>query len=90
MTSPTEAEARGAQTATIAWREHTFEVLAEVNDWPIEATLAYEEGKPATALRQLLGPDQWATFMKTKPTNGDMGEIFDAIAKELGFEGAGE
>lgn len=74
----------------IKWNEHSFSIPGEVNDWPVEVTVAYEDGKAATALKLLLGDGQWAEFMKTKPTNRDLGELFNAIAVELGFESAGE
>lgn len=88
--SPVQVEAEGGGTLGVTWRGHTFTVPAEAEDWSVTTTLAFEEGKAATGVRGILGTDQWADLMKTKPTNRDLSDLFDTIAKTMGLENAGE
>lgn len=87
--SAAQIEAEGIPTVDIVWRDHTFTVGSDPDDWEVETTLAFEEGKVITGVRALLGKEQWAEFLKTKPRNRDTGELFDVLAKELGLGDAG-
>ena len=69
----------------VTWRGHLFVIAADPDNWSVETTLAFEEGKAATGVRSILGPKQWAEFMKSKPVNRDMGDLFNEIAKALGL-----
>ncbi len=92
MTDAIEREARNIDTAEVVWRGHTFTVPSSPDDWDVELTLAFEEGKVASAISMLLGAEQWNAFMSTKPKpkNRDLGEMFEAVAQQLGFQSAGE
>lgn len=83
--SAAQIEAEGVKTVDVQWRGHTFTVPAEAEDWPVEVTLAFEEGKAASGVRGMLGTEQWAELMKTNPRNKDLGDLFTAIAKDLGL-----
>jgi len=74
----------------VTWRGHLFVIAADPDNWSVETTLAFEEGKAATGVRSILGPKQWAEFMKSKPVNRDMGDLFNEIAKALGLGTAGD
>lgn len=80
----------GSGLIPISWRGHTFTVPASSDDWDVEVTEAFEGGKAATAIRGLLGEDQWEEFMTERPKNRDLAEMFEQIAEALGFESAGE
>ena len=85
-----QLDAEGVETAEVVWRDHTFTVVADPDDWPVEASLAFEEGKATVGVRAMLGDKQWAELMRMKPRNRDLADLFNEIAKSLGLEGAGE
>jgi hypothetical protein len=85
-----QAEAEGVTTIGVTWRDLTFTILTDADEWPVEATLALEEGHPTIAIRELLGKTQFAQFMATKPRNRDAGDLFSVIALTLGLGSAGE
>lgn len=85
-----QIEAEGIETVDIEWRDLTFTVPATPDDWPVVITLAFEEGKAATGVKGMLGREQWAELMKTKPRNRDLGELFDEIAAAVGLGDAGK
>ena len=85
-----QIEAEGLAMTDIEWRGHTFTVLTDPDDWSVDATLAFEEGKPASGVRTVLGKEQWAELMKSKPINRDLGDLFDTLAEALGLERVGE
>lgn len=85
-----QLEAEGEPKTVVGWRGHEFTVPSDPDDWTVETTLAFEEGKPASAVRGVLGPTQWAVVMKERPRNRDLGELFNAIAAALGLDSAGE
>lgn len=89
-TSPVEAEAVGELTVDVEFRGTTYTIDAATDDWDVETTLAFEEGKGVSALRGLLGADQFAAFLATKPKNRDANALGDLIAQKLGFKNAGE
>ena len=88
--SAAQIEAEGVETGEVVWRGHTFTAVKDADDWPVEVTLAFEEGKAASGVRLLLGKTQWAELMKDKPRNKDLGELFDHIAETFGLETSGE
>lgn len=89
LKSAAQIEAEGIKTLDIEWREFTFTIAATAEDWEVETTLAFEEGKAATGVRLILGADQWAQLMKSKPKNRDLSELFDAIAQANGLRDSG-
>ncbi len=84
-----QLEAEGATHTELNWRDFTFTIAASADDWPVHATLAFEQGKAATGVQAILGDEQWAALMDTKPTNRDLTDLFDAIAQRLGLQSAG-
>jgi len=87
--SAAQIEAEGDPTITIDWRDLQFTIPAELEDWPVEVTLAFEDGKATNAVRMLLGPQQWATLAATHPRNRDVNDLFQVIASQLGLVTAG-
>lgn len=73
------AEAKG-EPFTFSFGGQEYEI-ASPRQWPIEATEAMSTGALTTALRLLLGEEQYATFMVNKPTIGDVEDLMTAVAK---------
>ena len=84
-----QIEAEGAPTAEITWRKHTFTIGSDPDDYSVETVLAFENGHNVTALQELLGPKQWAEFMRGKPVRRDVVDLFDTMNKALGFGDSG-
>jgi hypothetical protein len=80
-----QLEAEGIAMTDVHWREHVFTVPADVEDFSVEAILLAEGGQAFKSLALILGPKQWAEFMKTKPTRRDGRDLNDAISKALGM-----
>lgn len=87
--SATQIEAEGDPTITVAWRQFEFAIPAQLEDWPVEVTLAFEDGKATNAVRLLLGPQQWSRLVASKPRNRDINSLFEVIAERLGLVTAG-
>ena len=83
--SAVQLEAEKSETAEVTWREHTFTVVSDPDDYPVEAVMAFESGRNFTGLEIILGAKQWAEFMKTKPRKRDGVELFEAIGEALGL-----
>lgn len=66
MADPTPAKAEAFSTDTELDFDGEHYVVAPATDWSLDALEAFEDGKMITFLRELLGPEQWATF-KAKP-----------------------
>lgn len=80
-----QLEAEKSETTDVTWREHTFTVVSDVDDYPVEAVMAFETGRNFTGLEIILGPAQWAEFMKTKPRKRDGLSLFEVIGEALGL-----
>jgi hypothetical protein len=87
--SAAQIEVEGDPTIVVAWRDFEFTVPAELEDWPIEVTLAFEDGKATNAVRLLLGAEQWGRLVATRPRNKDINSLFEMIAERLGLVTAG-
>ncbi|WP_410877357.1 hypothetical protein [Nocardia sp. A7] len=87
--SAVEREARGVETAAVDYDGETYEIPADVLDWSLDATIAFEEGRAVTAMRTLLGPKQFRTLMSKGYTNREFQALFDLLAKAGGFETSG-
>ena len=84
-----QIEAEGIPTTDVEWRGLTFTVPTDPDDWSVEAVQAFERGRNFVGLETVLGPKQWAEFMKTKPRKRDGMDVFDAIAASLGLDNSG-
>lgn len=85
-----EAEATDEEAVTVEWRDLKFDVPLERDEWPLEATMAIEDGRWTVALRALVPPAQFRAFINTSPKTKDGGELFQVIVSALGFKDAGE
>lgn len=84
-----KSEAAG-EKATIKWRDHSFEVDREFDDWTLALVEALEEGRSVAIIREALGPTQWAIVKAESPKVRDITGLADDIASALGFGSAGE
>ena len=87
--SAVEREGRGIETAAVDYDGDTYVIPADVLDWGLDATVAFEEGRAVSAIRVLLGPKQFRTLMSKGYTNRQFQELFDLLAKAGGFETSG-
>lgn len=77
-------------TVAVPYGGQTYTIPAERDRWPLDVLEALEEGKMTIALRGLLGSKQWARFKATGPRTGDMGALWEAVGKAVGFDTVGE
>ncbi|MGW5920838.1 hypothetical protein ACWFPY_17785 [Nocardia fluminea] len=87
--SAVEREARGIETVAVPYDGEEYVIPAEVLDWSLDATIAFEEGRAVTAMRILMTPKQFRTLMSKGYTNRQFAELFDLLAKAGGFENSG-
>lgn len=85
-----ENEAKDIETVSVPWRDLTFTIPADRDEWPFEAGMALEEGKYMVAVRELLPPDQFADFLRRRPSQRDGTDVITAMAEALGMRSAGE
>lgn len=78
------------EVATIQWREHTFTVAREYDDWSFALVEALEDGASAAIIREALGPAQWRAVKAERPKVRDIRGLADDIANALGFGDTGE
>lgn len=87
--SPAEIEASGVETVTVGHNGVKYLVPAARRDAPMEVLEQFEDGNTVSALRVLLGPDQWAAFKATKPTIGDVHDLLNAWYAAIGLGSSG-
>lgn len=51
---------------------------------PLKAVIAFKRGDEFAGTEELLGPEQWAAFMKTNPTVDDFAAIGEQLNDILG------
>jgi hypothetical protein len=83
--SAAQIEAEGIAMLDVEWRGLTFTLPSDPDDWSVQAISAAEKGQSFTSLELILGPKQWADFMKTKPTRRDGLDLNAAFTKALGM-----
>ena len=84
-----KSEARG-DLATVEFRDETFTVSREYDEWTVDFLESLEEGKAVGIVRGALGPDQWRTVRAMNLKVRDLNELADLIAQAMGFGSAGE
>lgn len=68
---------------TVTWRGTVY-ALPTADEFPLDALEAEENGKTLTALRLILGDDQYAIWRADARTAGDAEEFSTHIMRELG------
>ena len=74
-----KGEASAVETRTVKFGGLEYEVPADAQDWPVAAILAYEEEKPVTFLKHLLGGKQFGSFLATWPRLRDYAAFMEAV-----------
>ncbi|WP_037354959.1 hypothetical protein [Amycolatopsis orientalis] len=67
----------------VTWRSKQF-IIPNPDNFPLEALEAEEEGKHLTALKLILGADQYATWRVLAATAADAEDFSAVVMKELG------
>ena len=71
------------QHSTFEYDGETYSV-PPADDWSLEALEAVDEGKMTTAVRELLGEEQYAKFKSGgRRTVGDLGKLFEAAGEAV-------
>jgi len=79
-----EAEANGT-IREFEYKGQKYTVESDSQNWSVETMLAYEDGKAVSVVRAILGPEQWAQFMATKPNNKDFNNFTEDLFEQLGL-----
>ncbi|QOC89882.1 hypothetical protein [Micromonospora craniellae] len=91
---PNRAQRRAGQPeqidVTVTWGGRPWRVHVDKSNLSVDLLEWFEEGKTTLALRELLGAQQWARFKAMQPGHHGLNEMFELLAKELGFTNAGE
>lgn len=83
--NPVKAEALGESfSVDFDGVAYTIEPATE---WDLDVLEAIEDGKMTTALRTLLGREQWATFKAKRRTAADLGTFYSAVEQAIGAPG---
>lgn len=84
-----QLEAEGVETLDVEWRDMSFTIGADPDDWTLEIIEAFENNRGIGALRGVLGADQWAEVAKTKPRKRDLDDLSKVIVAALGLGDGG-
>ena len=78
---PAETKTDEPQFAEFEYKGHAYKVPSDPKDVPLEVVYAESEYE---IVEEIVGPDQWLEFRKTRPTIREFG-----VFSELVFETAG-
>ncbi|WP_018564993.1 hypothetical protein [Streptomyces sp. PsTaAH-124] len=78
-----EAKQAEAENAPVSFefKEITFSLPTDPHQLPLELLMTDDE---VVATRLVLGDDQWAKFMNTKPSIADFSDLVDAMSEARG------
>jgi len=82
-------EATGILMVTIHHDGLELSIPADPEDWPIQATLAFEDQKILNAIRALLSPREFNKVLAKNYRNKEFGKLYERLAKAGGFDNAG-
>lgn len=82
-------EATGILMVTIHHDGLELSIPADPEDWPIQATLAFEDGKILNAIRALLSPREFNKVLAKNYRNKEFGKLYERLAKAGGFDNSG-
>jgi hypothetical protein len=81
-----KAEDEGPKLNTFEYKGHAYSVPADPLDLPLEVGLAESEFE---IVQEIVGPEQWVEFRKTRPTIRQFGEFSDLVIKAAGYADSG-
>lgn len=67
----------------VEFNGETYEV-APAEEWDLDVLEAIDEGRMTTALKSLIGDEQYATFRVTNRKVKDLGAFFETAGKVVG------
>lgn len=85
-TNPVAAEATGAETLEFEYDGETYGVRP-TSSWSLDALEAFEDGRIASLLREVLAPGDYARFRKGHNTVAELTELVEAMQDVLGVAG---
>ncbi|MEU5166792.1 hypothetical protein [Streptomyces mutomycini] len=84
--SPEIEEKTEPKTNTFTYKDASFTVPADPLDLPFEVAVAETEPE---VIEAIVGPDQWTSFRKTRPTMRQFGEFSELVLNACGYGDAG-
>lgn len=85
-----QVEAEAVETVSLTYRDIPLSFPADPDEWDAEVTYHIEKGNILLGVEALLGVDQFALVMKTRPKNKDMVGLFEALMDAIGMRSTGE
>lgn len=82
-------EATGILMVVIEFDEMELSIPADPEDWPIKATMSFEDGKIINAIKALLSPGDFAKVLGKNYRNKEFGKLYEKLAQAGGFENSG-
>jgi len=95
MTRVIDLDARRAQRAEAESEDFSVRIGGEdftfpnVREWPVEITERLSNGDLTGAIRLLLPEADHSRFFATRPTMGDLSDLFDSLGQSAGVGGLG-
>jgi hypothetical protein len=86
---PVMDEALGIMVISVEHDGMTLTLPSDPEDWPIRATMAFENGRVLTAIKALLAPEDFGKIMRKDYRNKDFAKLYEKLAKAGGFETTG-
>jgi hypothetical protein len=83
--SAAQIDAEGIGMTDVAWRGHVFTIMSDADDYPTPAVMAFELGQNVRGLGIVLGPKQYAEFLKAAPTKRDVNDFLEVMGEALGL-----
>jgi len=85
-TKPAPDVEEKAKTNTFEYKDVSFTVPADPLDLPFEVAVAETEPE---VIEAIVGPDQWTSFRKTRPTMRQFGEFSELVLNACGYGDSG-
>lgn len=80
---PAEAETYEPSFSEFEYKGVTFKVPSDPKDIPMEVVYAETEYE---IVEEIVGPDQWLEFRKTRPTIRDFGVFSEKVFEAAGYK----
>jgi hypothetical protein len=82
---PAETE-EAPKLSTFEYKGVSYSVPGDPLDLPLEVALAESEFE---IIQEIVGPDQWVEFRKTRPSIRDFSDFSDLVLKAAGYNDSG-
>ncbi|WP_371665981.1 hypothetical protein OG306_33170 [Streptomyces sp. NBC_01241] len=77
-----DSEETTPKVNTFTYKDTEYAVPADPLDLPFEVALAETESE---VIQEIVGPDQWVAFRKTRPTMRQFGDFSELVLNACGY-----